>query len=181
MKISIIGPTNIEALSLHIGKSVSDIEKIGKEVGKSLVGIADELFVVFNYVGMLKVVGDAYKNAGGELTMLYTENNYDWATEDYMKFLPAGDKLLKKPSWHDMLLDLVTKTDVVICVGISAGVLAELAYMKWNWGELKGAKKLIGIKELLNDEIFPVEVVNDTGDFAKVVSCAELLNALKLL
>ena len=180
MKVSLIGPTNVEKLSKIIGKPIEEIEKIARQVGETLAKNDCELVVIFNYSGLIKIVGNSYKQAGGKLEMLYTENDYDWDTDIYMKNLDEADLKVKKPSWHDVLLGLVTDSDVVVCVGLSAGGLAELGYMKWNYQDKKGkVKKLIGVKELLRNDEFPPEISLDMKDIITICSVNDLDQAIK--
>jgi hypothetical protein len=180
MKISLIGPTDIERLSKIIGKPIREIELKAKEIGKIIAENKLQLIVLFNYSGMLKLVGDSYKENGGKLEMLYTENDYDWETNVYMKHLNEADIKTKKKGWHDILLTLIRDPDLVLCAGLSAGVFAELGYMKWNYQEKKGnIKALIGIKEFLRDEEFPPEISWDMERLISVSSINELSNTLK--
>ncbi len=170
----------MKKFSMLVGKSLTEIETIAQQVGKAIAKQNHELIVVFNYEGMLKLVGDAFKKSGGKLTIIYTENDYDWEIKPYMHFLQEADKQVKFESWHDMLLSLVKDSDVVICAGLSAGVLAELGYMEWNFQENKGrVKTLIGIKELLRNQEFPPEATFDMNSFMKVISVKDLSDVLK--
>jgi hypothetical protein len=175
MKVSLLGPTNMKKFSILIKKDMGEIEKISASIGEILAEKKMDLVVVFNYDGMLKLVGDSYMKKGGKIEMLYTENDYDWETKPYMKNLPLASKKVKTPSWHDMLLKLVSDSDIVICAGLSSGVMAELAYMKWNHQDGKGkVRKLIGIKELLRNDEFPPEITFDIKDITTVVSIKDL-------
>ena len=175
MKISILGPTNMEKFSVLINKPLDEIKRIGEEVGKEIAKSKNSLVVVFNYSGMLKIVGDSYKKEGGKLEMLYTENDYDWETKIYMNDLREANVRIKKESWHDMLLSLVKDSDLVICAGLSSGVFAEIAYMKWNYQENKGkVKALIGIKELLRKGKFPKEFSFDMKKMITICSFKDL-------
>lgn len=179
MKVSLIGPTNMKKFSKIIGRTMSEIEQIAKKTGKIIAQNKATLTVVFNYAGMLKLAGDSYKKNDGMLEMLYTENDSDWDTDIYMDCLKEADIKIKKDSWHDMLLSLVTDVDVVICAGLSAGTFAELGYMKWNYQDKKGkVKALIGIKEFLKDGKFPPEF-EDMEKIIVVTSVADLDNVLK--
>jgi len=180
MKIAVIGPTNIEKFSRLINKPIDEIKKNSAEVGEILAKNSSGLVVVFNYSGMLKLVGDSYRKNGGKLEMLYTENDYDWETKIYMKHLEEADKKTKKDSWHDMLLSLVADNDVVVCAGLGAGVLAELCYIKWNFQEKKGKlRALIGVKEFLRNGEFPQEISYDLDKLIKIVEIKELGKVLK--
>lgn len=176
MKVSILGPTNIEKFSKIVGISLEETKKISKELGKIIAKSNHEIVVVFNYSGMLRLIGDSYKeNEGEKLTMLYTENDYDWDVNCYMDNLKEANNKIRKQSWHDMLLSLIKDSDVVVCAGLSAGGLVELGYMKWNKQEGKGkVKTLIGIKEFLRDGKFPPEIEFDLRDIIKICSVSEL-------
>jgi hypothetical protein len=141
MKVSLLGPTNMTKFSALLGKPLHEIEALGTEVGQATARSHCSLVVVFNCSGMLRIVGESHKQSGGKLEMLYTDNDYDWETACYKGDLTFADVTIEKESWHDMLLSLVKDSDVVICAGLSAGVFAELAYMKWNYQEKKGKVK----------------------------------------
>ena len=179
MKVSLLGPTNMKKFSILLGREMKYINSISEKLGETLAEKKADLVVVFNYDGMLKLVGDSYMKKGGKIEMLYTENDYDWETKPYMKNLTIAGKKVKTPSWHDMLLKLVSDSDIILCAGLSAGGLAELAYMKWNHQDGKGrVKKLIGIKELLRGGKFPEEIAFDIKDITTVVSIKDLPKAL---
>jgi hypothetical protein len=180
MKVSLIGPSNIEKLSQIIGKSPDRIKNISAEMGRTLAKNGCQLVVVFDYVGILQLVGGPFKSNGGKLEMLYTENDYDWYTDIYTKYLKEADIKTKKDSWHDLLLSLIKDSDLVICAGLSAGVFTEMGYMKWNFQERKGnVKALIGIKELLPGGKMPKELTHDKmGEMIKIISVNDLQKTL---
>jgi hypothetical protein len=126
MKVSILGPTNMKKFSKIICTPITEIEKNATEIGKILTENQCEVIVISNYSGMQKLVGDSYKKHGGKLTMIYTENDYDWFTDIYMDGLKEADIKIKMPSWHDALLKLVNGSDIVIFSGLSAAVLQSL-------------------------------------------------------
>jgi len=180
MKISIVGPTNIKKFCAITGRSMKEIEPKANEIGKIIAEGNHQLVAIFNYSGMIKLVGDSYKKHGGKLEMFYTENDSDWDTEIYMKYLEEADIKTKKDSWHNMLLSLVKDSDIVLCLGLAAGTLAELGYMKWNYQEHKGSvKALIGIKEFLRNGEFPPEISFDMSRLITISSVDELKNTLK--
>jgi len=180
MKVSLIGPSNVEKLSQIIGKSTNQIESIATDIGHALAKNNCQLVVIFDYVGMLQLVGNPFKERGGKLEMLYTKNDYDWYTDIYMKYLKDADVKTKKDSWHDLLLSLIKDSDLVICAGLSAGVFTEMGYMKWNFQERKGnVKALIGIKELLPGGKMPKELTHDKmGEMIKIISVNDLQKTL---
>ncbi len=182
MKVSLLGPTNIEKFSKIIGRSFEEIEEISKNIGEILAKNKCSLLALFSYAGVEKFVGDSYKANGGKLEMLYTENDYDWYTEMYKKDLDHADIKTKKDSWHDLLLSFVKDSDYVVCAGLSAGVFVELGYMKWNYQEKKGkVKALIVIKEFLKNGELPPEISYDLGDLIIKCSIDDLEETIKNL
>ena len=182
MRVSILGPTNLVKFASILQVPQKEIEQKGQEIGKALADGKHQVRVVFNYAGMLKLIGDSCQKQGGQVEMLYTTNDYDWDTKGYLPFLKEAQKTTESPSWHDMLLSLVRETDVVLCAGLSAGVFAELAYMKWDHQESKGhVKALLGIKELLRGGRFPPEMSKDLAGLIRIVPCAKLKAALDAL
>ena len=143
LEVSLLGPTNLKKFSAITGLDEQAIAPLAKKVGAATAKSGAILTVVFNYAGMLELVGEAHKKAGGTLRMLYTEktpDSNDWDTAPYEHHLKEADETEKLPSWHHMLLSLVSNPDLVVCAGLSAGVLAELAYMKWNMAEKRGCE-----------------------------------------
>ncbi|MSU56091.1 MAG: hypothetical protein EXS51_02160 [Candidatus Taylorbacteria bacterium] len=181
MHISLLGPTNLIKFSALTKLSSEEVARLAEATGKATAGAGATLTIVFNYAGMLSLVGEAHKKAGGALRMLYTQktDSTDWETAPYEHYLKEADETKKLASWHHMLLSLVSDADIVVCAGLSAGVLAELAYMKWNVAEKRGrVQKLIGIKELLRDGHFPAEIETDLRDLIKIIPVAELTKTL---
>lgn len=182
MRVSILGPTNLRKFYSNIGLTAEDVEAKARVIGRTLARYKCEVVVVFNYEGMLKLVGDAYKGYGGKLIMLHTDNDSDWEILPYVPLLEHASEAVKKESWHDMLLSLVGDSEIVICTGLSAGVFVELGYMKWNYQDKKGkCKDLIGIKELLRDGDFPPEISKDIEKLITVIPMTELEKTLDKL
>lgn len=181
MKISLLGPTNLKKLAEITGITSEQIETAAKEVANAIAA-SGELQMVFDLNGILELVANEYKSAGGKLTLLYTENDYDWETKPYMHFLEQADETIQLDSWHDMLLHLVKNTDVVVCAGLSSGVWAELAYIKWNHVEGKcNLKAIVGIKNLLRNGEFPPELSHELQDKIIYTDAANLSEKLAQL
>ncbi|MFC1775175.1 hypothetical protein ACFLZN_02570 [Nanoarchaeota archaeon] len=182
MKISILGPTSFKNFAKCIDAIPDRIHSNAREVGRVIAKNKFELITMFNYQGMLKFVSESYKENGGKLTMRYTENDKDWDNCVYMNNLSEDNNNVKCDSWHDLLLKLVSDSEVVVCCGLSLGVYVELGYMKWNYQDKKGnVKHLIFIKEFLKDGVLPKEISLNMGDIVKIVSVNDLTTFLHSL
>ena len=181
--IGLIGPTNLKKFCAIMGRSESEVKMLANAIGGATARAGATLNVVFNYAGMLELIGEAHKANGGKLRMLYTDNTEkpsDWDSAPYISNLSRVTDKVKFPNWHEMLLSLVSDSEVVLCAGLSAGVFAELAYIKWNTVEHRGkVKKLIGIKELIRTGDFPPEITADLRPLITITPATALASVLE--
>jgi len=174
IKVGIIGPTNIPKLSKLTGKSQDFLLEKAQLVGKILAETNCELWINSDK-GMLVAIGRAYKDFGGEkLVILYPEKGEPWSKEHTKPYIKNADEIRKEPNWFWSNYNVTALPDLCVCVGLGAGVLSELAYIKWNY-QLKcgNLKKLIGIKELLRGEKFPPEIEEDIKDIVQYIEKTE--------
>lgn len=178
IKIGIIGPTNIQKLSELTGKPQEIFLEKARIIGKILAEANCELWVNSDK-GMLVAIGKAYKNFGGEkLVILYPDKGEPWPKEHATPYIKYADDLRKEQNWFWSNYNVTALTDLCICVGLSAGTLSELAYIKWNY-QLKcgNLKKLIGVKELLRDGKFPPEIEVDIKEIIQYIEKTEDLKS----
>lgn len=162
LKIGIIGPTNIQKLSKLTKKPVSFFIKKAREIGKVLAEFNCEVWVNSDK-GMANTIALAYKNSRGrKLVILYPHRPAPWPNKHARPYKNYADKLKKEPNWFWTNYNVVAQPDLCICVGLSAGTLSELAYIKWNYQLKRGRlKKLIAIRELLRGRKLPSEIEVD--------------------
>lgn len=162
LKVSIIGPTNIQKLSRLTEKPAGFYILKAKEIGKILAGIECELWVNSDK-GMAASIASSYKKSGGKkLVILYPAKGEPWPNKHARPYIKYADELRREPNWFWTNYNVTALPDVCICVGLSAGTLSELAYIKWNHQLKRGKlKKLIAIKELLRDKKLPPEIEVD--------------------
>lgn len=159
IKVGIIGPTNILKLSKLTRKPKKFLLEKAQLIGKILAETNCELWINSDK-GMLVAVGRAYKKFGGKkLVVLYPDKGEPWPKEHAKPYIKYANELRKESNWFWSNYNVVTLPDLCICVGLSAGTLSELAYIKWNYQlECGNLKKLIGIKELLRGGRLPPEI-----------------------
>ncbi|PJE69445.1 MAG: hypothetical protein COU98_02020 [Candidatus Staskawiczbacteria bacterium CG10_big_fil_rev_8_21_14_0_10_38_10] len=165
LKIGVIAPTNIKKLSKLTNKSVSFFIDKTKEIGKILAEIDCELWVNSDKGIIFEIAKSYKKNKGKKLVVLYPGKGEPWPnihTEPYKRY---ADELRKEKNWFWANYNIIALTDICICAGLSAGVLSELAYIKWNCQLKRGnLRKLIAIKELLRSKKLPPEIEVDIKD-----------------
>lgn len=176
MLVGVIGPTNLEKLSMLMGKPVSFLLEKAEIVGKIIAEGQHELWVNAD-VGMIEAVASAYKKYGGlRLGMLYPENPDPWPNAHTQMHHGNADLLLPQPDWFRSNYHVVSSVDVCVCVGLSSGTLSELAYIKWdkqfNTGKLQ---ELVVIRELVRTGELPPEIALEIPDVLRYVEQAENL------
>lgn len=176
LKVGIIGPTNILKLSQLTGKSTEFLLEKAKIIGQILAEKDCELWVNSDK-GMLVAIARSYKDNGGKkCVVLYPSKGEPWPKEHAVLYIKNADELRKEPNWFWSNYNVTALPDLCICVGLSAGTLSELAYIKWNHQFKCGnMKKLIGIKELLRGGALPPEIEVDIEKIVQYTSTAEEL------
>ena len=162
LKVGIIGPTNIQKLSRLTKKPAGFFLQKAKEIGKLLAEIGCELWVNSDK-GMANIIARSYKKNGGKkLVVLYPGKGEPWPNKHAKPYKKYADQLRKEPNWFWTNYNVIALPDLCICVGLSAGTMSELAYIKWNYQLKRGRmKKLIAIKELIRGRRLPLEVEAD--------------------
>lgn len=159
LKIGIIGPTNMGKL-IHLMKKSRGFFLQGAEaIGRALAQLDCELWVNSDG-GMINYIARSYQRHGGKrLVMLYPKKGEPWPNTHTKVHLRHADALSPQRDWFWANYAVVTIPDVCVCVGLSAGTLSELAYMKWNCQFSQGnTKLLIAIQELIRRGRLPLEI-----------------------
>ncbi len=140
MKIGIIAPSKIEGL-LKINKNA---ELIIEDIARTLSGY--EIYLVPDKGSVSELFAKKYLEYGGKkLCALVpsqdTEFGFDWINKDIGKNVTCG-------TWRNQPENLNERTQAIVCLGFSAGGLAEIAYSKWF-----NPKPIYIIKELISSKL----------------------------
>ncbi|OHA70536.1 MAG: hypothetical protein A3D64_01605 [Candidatus Wildermuthbacteria bacterium RIFCSPHIGHO2_02_FULL_49_9] len=156
--VGVIGPTDISQLAQFLGRSQEILVERGALVGQILAETGKELLVTADG-GMLQAVAESYKDHGGEkLVMLLPLPGDLWSIEHAEPYAVIADEVRRPADWIRANLEVVSTPELCVCVGLSAGTMAELSYIRWNI-ELGGGnlQTLIAIRELLRGGEVPPE------------------------
>lgn len=176
IKIGIIGPTNIPKLSELTKKPKEFFLERAELIGKILAAANTELWINSDQ-GMLVAIGRAYKELGGKkCVVLYPDKGEPWPKDHATPYIKYADKIRKELNWFWSNYSVTAEVDICICVGLSAGTLSELAYIKWNYQFKCGKlKKLVAIKELLRGGELPPEIEVEIKEITQYVNKTEEL------
>lgn len=159
LKIGIIGPTNMGKLLHLTGKPLGFFLKKAEVIGQVLAQLDCELWVNSDG-GMINYIARSYQKHGGKrLVMLYPRKGEPWPNTHTKVHLQHADILSPQRNWFWANYAVVTIPDICLCVGLSAGTLSELAYIKWNCQFSQGnMKKLFAVRELIRGGHLPLEI-----------------------
>lgn len=123
MKIGIIGPSKLEIL-----KEINpEAEEIINEISKLITN--HEVYLVPDKNSVSELFGKNYWDNGGKslfslVPLEDKEFGYAWVNTNLSENVSCG-------TWRNQPENLNEKTEVLICLGYSAGGLAEIGYSKW--------------------------------------------------
>lgn len=182
MKVSVIGPTDLEKLSNRLGKPVEYLLERAALVGKILAEGGYELLVNGDK-GMLDAVAESYRAHGGtRLTVLYPLKPYPWPLDHTEPYVRYADKIVRPPDWFSTNYEVVSEPCVCVCVGMSSGTLSEVAYINWDHEFHTGnLKVLIAVRELVRGGVFPLEIEPDKDVLNYVETVEDLAQVLQEL
>ena len=145
MRIGIIGPSKLEYL-----EEFKDNKKILEKLAEAVANSGNEIVIVPDKGSVSEFFGKEYiKNKGKKVYEVVPlddkEFGYSWVNVDLGENINCG-------TWRNQPEKLNEETDILLCVGYAAGVLAEIAYTKWF-----KPKPVYIIKELVSAEL-PKEV-----------------------
>jgi hypothetical protein len=103
-------------------------------------------------------IAKAYKAAGGKRTIAFFPKRGDFGTKHIDEYAPLADERITNVSWPEADCEITKRADVVVVLGIDAGTLIELGFVKYNYKFFRKPKKLVivgGVKlPLVLEECF---------------------------
>jgi len=146
MKITIIGAGDLESIYNHTRVSKKELDELLKDVVDYLVEIKAEI-IILPARGIPYNIAQMYKEKKGKKVIGVIPAKcpfYGKYTKDIIEpYLDVIDEVIKFDSWYDADGNIASLGDATLCLGISAGVMAEIAEMKYNIKYRKSKTKLI--------------------------------------
>lgn len=132
LQVSIIGPTNLGALSRRLGKPPELFQDWALFVGRALAEHGCDLWTNGGE-GMLAAVPGAYKEAGGRLwTVILPKQPNRWPNYHVLPYADKADAVHWEETWDDANNATVTIPTLCICMGLSAGTNGEISDAVWD-------------------------------------------------
>lgn len=157
LKVSIIGPSDPWYISRHTRLTRNAVIDITEKIGKLLAANNVEIIFVPD-TGVAHFVAKAYKKAGGPKVIgLVPKDPEPFGIRHLEPQMNVVDEIKELPDWYHITGKICQEGDFVICVGMSPGTMAELAWMKFYWSFFGIDKRVIVFMNTLSNPI-PSEV-----------------------
>lgn len=176
--VGVIGPTDLKKLSFLLGKPLDFLLAKADQVGEILSENGCKLLANAEDGSMVFEVARAYKKHGGkEFVMLTPRRGRPWPLAETSASREIADDVMELPDWYQANHAVVSLPTIVVCVGLSAGTLSELAYIKWDDQFQRGKlQKLVIIRELMREEELLPEIAINIASLVEYIDTVEELD-----
>ena len=179
MKITIIGAGDLESIYNHTRVSKKELDELLKDVVDYLVEIKAEI-IILPARGIPYNIAQMYKEKKGKKVIGVIPAKcpfYGKYTKDIIEpYLDVIDEVIKFDSWYDADGNIASLGDATLCLGISAGVMAEIAGMKYNLKYHGSKTKLIIFENTISQKLakeveidVPTIYINSVDELKKIV------------
>nr|MBC7244042.1 hypothetical protein [Chloroflexota bacterium] len=158
MLVGIIGPTDIQVTSRAAGLDPSVCERVAKAAGAGLAQRGYEVVLVPDR-GVALLAAQAYREAGGRRLIgiiPHGGTSAQEATACCERHRHLCHETVEDLTWTGQHECIAQLADVLVCIGLSCGTIAEIAWTKWV-----GQTSVVIIKPLISG--IPPEVEAETN------------------
>lgn len=176
--VGIIGPTDLRKFSFLLGKPLEFLVERAVRVGEILAENGCKLLANSEDGSMVFEVACAYKKHGGTEFILVTPRRpTPWPLAETNASRAVADSIEEFQDWYRANHAVVSRPTIVVCVGLSAGTLSELAYIKWDDQFQRGSlQKLVIIRELMREEELLPELAINIAPLVEYIGVVEELD-----
>jgi predicted Rossmann-fold nucleotide-binding protein len=175
MKVGIIGPTDIDVTSSAAGLDAAVCKQTALAAGAGLAQRGDTVVLVPDR-GVALLAAQAYRAAGGPHLIgiiPHGGTSAQAATTCCENHRDLCHETVEDLSWNAQHERICQLADVLVCIGMSCGTIAEIAWTKWV-----GNTPVIVIRPLVSGIAPEVEAETDLRWVEDLNSVYELLDAL---
>jgi predicted Rossmann-fold nucleotide-binding protein len=177
MNVGIIGPTDIDVTSRAAGLDPVLCERTAVRAGEGLAQRGDTVVLVPDR-GVALLAAQAYRAGGGPHLigiMPHGGTSAQAATTCCENHRYLCHETVEDLSWNAQHERICQLADVLVCIGMSCGTIAEIAWTKWV-----GNTPVIAIRPLMSGIPPEVEAETDVRWVEDLEGVYELLDALVL-
>ncbi|MBR9675985.1 hypothetical protein GOV05_03180 [Candidatus Woesearchaeota archaeon] len=154
MKISILGPSNVEEWLEKLGKSHDEVMVLVDRVVDSVISLEHEIVITPHKNSLPTTFSYKYKDLGGKkvfgvIPMDDVEFGITHLDDE------AYDETINSVTWRNQPEKQLEESDALLVLGFGPGVLVELGQAKWF-----GKPKIIVVEEFITAKL-PIESIRN--------------------
>jgi hypothetical protein len=178
MKISLIGPGDIDKIIKFAKISKRELDELILNLGKYLAEINAEI-VLLPSKGITYEIAEAYKkNNGKKVIGLVPESDKKYGIKHIKDYFSIADELVNIGNWYDLNGEIAGYSDYAIVIGYSCGVATEIGMLKYHFKYLNSDTKLIIFENTISQKLHK-EMEADLKNLYYVKSIKELKEIIK--
>ncbi len=176
MKISILGTGDLTKIPRFTKISEKELKKFITDLGKLIAQKGHELVIIPDR-GIPIEVAKAYKqNKGKKLYGIVPRKDKKFGTKHIRPYLNLIDESIEVDSWYDANGEIAASGDVCIVIGMSPGIMAEIALLKYHYRYFKSKTRLVIFRNTISSPI-PKEIEEEIS-ITYINSVEELENII---
>jgi predicted Rossmann-fold nucleotide-binding protein len=175
MRVGIIGPTDIDTTSRAAGLDPAVCKRMAVRAGEGLAQRGDSVVLVPDR-GVAVLAAQAYRAAGGPHLIgiiPHGGTSAQAATTCCENHRALCHETVEDLNWNAQHERICQLADVLLCIGMSCGTIAEIAWTKWV-----GDTPVVVIRPLVSGIAPEVEAETDVRWVEDLEQAYESLNAI---
>jgi len=173
MKVTIIGCGDITKIHRFAGMSESESNDLVDRVGKLLAESNVEIVLV-PARGIPYEVAKAYKKYGGRKVIgAVPFDDVEFGLNHIAEYRHISDEDVNIGDWYDLNGRIASWSEVTVCIGLSAGVICDIAMLKYHYKYKGSDTKLVVFKNTISQPL-PKELEEELKHLHYITSVDEL-------
>lgn len=160
MRVSVLGTGDLTKVPRHTKISEEELKQLINDLGKLIAQKGHEIVVIPDRGIPVEVVKAYKENSGKKVYGIVPTKDKKYGTKHIEPYLKLIDDKIEVDSWYDANGEIAASGDVCIVIGMSLGIIVEVALLKYHYRYLKSKTKLIIFKNTLSTPI-PQEIAEE--------------------
>jgi len=173
MKATIIGSGDITKISRFASISEKEVKQLVNDVGVLLAKKGVELIILPSR-GIPYEIAKVYKeNHGKKIIGLVPKSDTRYGINHIKQYLDIADEQIDIGNWYTLNGEIAAAGNICICIGLSPGVMTEIAMLKYHYKYLNSKTKVVIFENTISQKL-QKEIEEDLKDTHYIKSIKEL-------
>jgi hypothetical protein len=180
MRVTVLGTGDLTKIPRFTDISKEQLEELIQKIAKLLAEKGHEVVIIPDR-GVPLEIAKLYKEQKGKKVLgVVPTKDKKYGTRHIEPNFPILDEKIEVDSWYDADGEIAAQGDVCIVIGISPGIMREIAVLKYHYRYLKSKTKLVWFKNTISspiakeiEEEIPINYITSVEELGKILSEGE--------